>query len=160
MTLLIRYAYLREATLGYMLAGGQKFYTLEEPWTPDPDGPGGQRREGDKAESCIPDGIYQLAAHNGGKFQNVWALVNPAVGVYRHAQDIPAGQKWGRSEVLIHSGNSTADVMGCIAVGMRQGFEANKPWVYESQKALNLLRGILNAGETLTIRATTGTSQP
>lgn len=155
---LVRYAYLAEATLGWLTAGDLRLATLEEPWIADPDGPGGQRREGQLVESCIPDGNYDVLPHDGAKFQNVWVLVNPRLGVYRSPVDIPVRQPWGRSAVLIHSGNSTSDILGCIAVGTRYGFEANKPWVYESRKALDQLRAVLGRDEhDLTIRPVAGT---
>jgi hypothetical protein len=156
---LIRHAYMREATLGFLLVGDQRFATLEESWKADPDGPGGQRREGVLVESCVPDGIYSLEPHDGTKFRDVWVMVNPRLGVYRSPAGIPAGQKWGRSAVLIHSGNSTADIEGCCVVGKRHGIEQNKPWVYESRAALDQLRDLLVRGtvHTLTIRPTAGT---
>lgn len=158
---LIRHAYLAEATLGTLIAGELRLATLEENWHADPDGPGGQRREGALVEACVPDGTYDLLPHDGTKFKNVWCLVNPTLGVYRSPGDIPAGQKWGRSAVLIHSGNSTADIEGCCLVGRRHGFEANKPWIYESRAALDALRLALGTGQphSLHIRPTLGTSE-
>jgi hypothetical protein len=157
---LVRHAYMAEATLGHLIAGDLKVCTLEEAWLPDPDGPGGQRRNGKLVESCVPDGTYQLLPHDGAKFKDVWVMVNPDLGVYRQPGDIPAGQKWGRSAVLIHAGNSTADIEGCGLVGRRLGIESNKPWIYQSQDALIAVRAILGRDtHTLTIRPTTGTGE-
>lgn len=158
--LLIRHAYLPTATLGWMQAGSLKLATLEEPWRRDPDGPGGQRREGALDESCVEDGEYQLVPHDGARQRDVWALVNPSNGVYRQPGDIPAGQRWGRSAILIHAGNSTSDIEGCICVGKRHGWELGKPWIYESAVALQALRDVLKRDtHQLTIRATHGTAE-
>lgn len=154
---IVRHAYLPKlATLGMLTVGDLTIATLEEAWYVDPDGPGGQRREGNLVESCVPDGRYKLVPHDGAKQKNVWALVNTQLGVYVNAP--PTGQRWGRGAILIHAGNSTDNIEGCIAVGMRHGFEGGKPWVYESQKALDALRAVLGRKEhELLIRPTTGT---
>ncbi len=155
---IVRFAYLRDATLGYLSVDGLDLCTLEEPWSPDPDGPGGQRREGNLRESCVPDGRYELIPHDGPSKKDVWALRNVALGIYY--PEIPAGQKWGRNAILIHAGNSTDDILGCIAIGMRHGYQGQRPFVYESQQALNMLRAKLQRNRhELWIRATAGTSE-
>ena len=157
---LIRIAYLTTATLGWLHVGDLRLATLEEPWRPDPDGPGGQRREGVLSESCVEDGQYQLVPHDGTKQKDVWALVNPVKGVYRWPGDIPTAQHWGRFAVLIHAGNSTADIEGCICVGSRHDTVAGKPWVTESAKSLDALRAVLlRNSHFLTIRPTAGTAE-
>ena len=156
---LIRHAYLPEATLGWLIAGDLRIATLEEPWRRDPDGPGGQRRESTLLESCIPDGRYQIVPHDSPKHPSVYALVNQVLGVYRWPGDIPTGQQWGRSAILIHAGNSTDDILGCIAVGLRHTWLGAKPWLNESRTALHMLQDALgrDATHTLTIRPTVGT---
>lgn len=157
---LIRHAYLPQATLGLLrLNDSLSIATLEEPWRRDPDGAGGQRREGELHESCIPDGRYQIVPHDSQKHGSVYALVNPTLGVYRWPGDIPTAQKWGRSAILIHAGNSTDDILGCIAVGMHHGWSGQKPVTYQSRTALGLLQTLLVRDTThvMTIRPTTGT---
>jgi hypothetical protein len=158
---LVRHAYLRDCTLGRLYAGDLTLCTLEEPWIPDPDGPGGQRKEPGKRESCVPDGEYRLIPHRRPTGAEVWALVNPALGVYYRGTDIPAGQRWGRSFILIHTGNTTDDIEGCILVGLRHGRLDGKDAVLESRAALERLRGVLGTREThrLTIRPIAGTSE-
>lgn len=157
---LIRRAYLDSCTLGYLYAGHLVLATIEDAWRPDLDGPGGQRREPGKPESCPPDGTYRLANHSGTKWKHVWALVNPAFGVYRYANDIPGGQLYGRSDILIHSGVDENSSLGCIIVGRRHGIDGNRHRVYEGPAALDDLRTLLNATDdphTLLIRPFAGT---
>lgn len=157
---LIRHAYLENCTLGYLYAGPLTLATIGDRWAPDPDGPGGQRREPGKPESCPPDGTYRLANHSGTKWKNVWALVNPALGVYRYSADIPAGQLYGRSDILLHSGVDENSSLGCIIVGRRHGIDGNRHRVYEGPAALDDLRTLLNATDdthSLLIRPTSGT---
>jgi hypothetical protein len=158
---LVRHAYGTDATLGNLYVGHLKLATLEEPWSPDPHGPGGQRRELGKRESCIPDGVYALRSHTSTRYPDgVWAIVNPILGVYYQPSEIPEGQLWGRSAILIHSGNTTADIEGCVLVGMRHGYLNDMPAVLDSRTALTQLRGML-AREThsLQIRPIAGTQE-
>jgi hypothetical protein len=157
---LIRFAYLPNATLGWLKAGTLKLATLEEPWRRDPDGPGGQRREGDVIESCVEDGFYNLVPHDSARFPKVYALVGPTHGVYRWPGDIPPGQKYGRSAILIHAGNSTKDIMGCIAVGMEHTTHSGAPFVTNSRAAMDKLRDVLGLeSHTLVICPTVGTNE-
>lgn len=64
--------------------------TLEDPWKGNRIG-----------ESCIPPGTYKVSPHTGFKYKNVWIL-----------EKVP-----GRTEILIHSGNSITDTRGCILAG-------------------------------------------
>lgn len=158
---LIRHAYLPDVTLGRLLVGDIDFCTLEEGWRPDPDGPGGQRREGALVESCIPDGIYQLRPHITERYpEGVWHLVNPNLGVYAPGTR-PAGQKWGRDAVLIHNGNTTKDIEGCILVGSRHGQLNGMPAVLDSIPALKRLRELLGTkySHTIQIRPSAGTNE-
>jgi hypothetical protein len=151
---------MRDATLGWLIAGDLRIATLEEPWIPDPDGPGGQRREGALHESCVPDGTYQLLPFDGTRFKGVHALVNHSLGVYYSEADKPAGQKWGRSAILIHNANSTANILGCIAVGLRHGTEQGVPWVYNSVDAFTRLKALLGREKhELIIRPVSGTAE-
>lgn len=155
---LIRFAYTSRVTLGVLRVAGHQFATLEEPWIPDPDGPGGQRREPGHYESCVPDGTYTLLPHDGAKYQNVHCLVNPALGVYQ-AGHRPAGQRWGREAVLIHSGNTTEDIEGCILIGLaHDGLERIKAGT--SRIALDRLRAALGREQhQLVIRPINGTTE-
>lgn len=155
---LVRHIYSPVATLGYLFVDDVRLCTLEEPWRPDPDGVGGQRREGGLAESCVPDGLYQLCPHNGTLRKDVWKLHNPSLGVYGTSSP-PLGQKFGRSGILIHSGNTTEDILGCILVGLAHGEMNGRAAVLNSQAALAKLRSVVNRTDIhrLVIRPTAGT---
>lgn len=159
---LVRHAYLRDCTLGRLYVGDQVFATLEEPWSADPDGPGGQRRQEGLRESCVPDGQYALVPHNGAKWTNVWALVNPALGVFRQPGDIPLNAKYGRAAILLgHPGTTVRDIEGCILSGLTSGKFEGLDAVFETRKALERLRAEL--GNVLThllqIRPIAGTAE-
>lgn len=140
---LTRFAHLPDCTLGELVAGPLKLATIERPWIENPAGPGGMPRQ-----SCVQEGRYRLIQHTGGAFQRVWALINPDLGVWYQPGDMPRGQKWGRSAILIHAGNRVRDVVGCIAVGRMHAPWANgENSVRDSQLAINALRGVIGTGE-------------
>lgn len=150
---LVRHAYLPEYTLGWLQAPEFVLATIERPWLPNPDGPGGR-----VGESCVGDGRYQLRPHDSQRFPGTYALTNPALGVYY--QERPEGQSWGRTRILIHIGNRATDVIGCIAVGLEHGRLYGSRAVLSSRQAMDRLRELLGR-ETheLLIRPTSGTIQ-
>lgn len=156
-----RHAYLSNCTLGWLTGGGLKLATIEDAWRLDPDGPGGQRREGSLLESCVPDGLYELMPHNGTKWKDTWALVNPQLGVWHQDSHKPAGLKdWGRSAILLHSGISEKSSLGCIIVGLSHAITDNSHRILDSAAALNQLRDTLVSGRhQLQIRAIAGTAE-
>ncbi len=113
-----------------MVIGDTVFYTLEEPW-----------RGNLKSVSCIPKGTYKVTPHNwagakGFRFTKVY-----------HVNDVP-----NREGILIHTGNTTADIEGCILIGMSRGKIGRVPAVKQSRLAITALRDIIgNNSFTLTI---------
>lgn len=108
-----------KVTLGMLRVDGIEhppIYTLELPW-----------KDNRPNISCIPTGVYRGGPHNGARFKDVFAL-----------QDVP-----GRAAILIHAGNRTADIQGCILPGMAAGTMHNEPAVLESQAAMKGLRFFL-----------------
>lgn len=90
----IERTYLPKCTTGKGVAtlNGQTYHfnTIELPWK------GNERRV-----SCIPEGVYKAKSHNSPKFGKTFWLQNVE----------------GRSEILMHVGNFTSDLLGCIAPG-------------------------------------------
>jgi hypothetical protein len=128
-----------QRTLGTLTVGLITFATVERPWIPNQEGPGGMRRK-----SCVPLGEYTVIPHHSKNFPSTYALVNPLLGVWYQPHEIPAEQKWGRSAILIHCGNRVSDVIGCIAVGKEHGRLGNEPGVLRSALAMKELDRILN----------------
>lgn len=83
-------------------------HTVEQEWRPT--APGGEPNN-----SCVPAGRYKLIHHLRPNGRRCLALVNPGLGVYYRASERPNGV--GRFLILIHSGNTHHDVVGCIAPG-------------------------------------------
>lgn len=130
-----------ERTTGTLQAGGRVFATMERPWIPCPDGPGGARRQ-----SCVPAGTYRIDPWHSVNFPETYIITNPQLGVYRQPGDIPAGQAWGRSAILVHVANFVRNVIGCIGLGMEHGELAGEPAVLRSIMAMRELNRILNRG--------------
>lgn len=146
---LIRDDSLPTCTLGRIIVFGKTFYTIERPWVPEDNSPGGR-----KGVSCVPVGEYRLERHNGEAFQKVWALVNPSLGVYHLPQDVPAAQKFtARTACLMHPANWAHELRGCIAPGKTRTQDANRQWmVTRSRDAVNEIRTLI--GSALDIRLT------
>jgi len=130
-----------ERTTGILHVGERTFATIERPWIPHPDGPGGMRRK-----SCVPKGVYRVEPWNSVNFPQTYIITNPELGVYRQPGDIPKGQAWGRSAILIHVGNRVRNVIGCIAIGMEHGTLGGEPAVLRSVMAMRELNKLLNRG--------------
>lgn len=106
---LVRRDYGLEATRGELVAGGERFATLEDPWQGNAVG-----------RSCIPEGVYLLRPrryHRGG-YDTLEVC------------DVP-----GRSLILLHRGNTARDTEGCVLLGERHGTLAGAPAVLDSGDA-------------------------
>lgn len=130
-----------ERTTGNLHVGEHTFATIERPWIENPAGPGGMPRK-----SCIPPGVYRVDPWHSHNFPETYIVTNPDLGVYRQPFDIPKGQAWGRSAILIHAGNRVRNVIGCIAVGMEHGEIGGEPAVLRSVMAMRELNKLLNRG--------------
>lgn len=106
-----RFAYLSDCTRGVLHVGNNTFQTVERPWVKNPDGKGGL-----PFESCIPDGTYRVRAYTRPSGKKAFILSNADNGVFEQQEDMEGAT--GRYLILIHSGNTVADVVGCIAPGL------------------------------------------
>lgn len=131
-----RFAYLDDCTRGVMTIGHQNFQTIERPWIKNPESAGGE-----PFESCIPDGEYRLRAYTRPSGKKSFILSNPDLGVYEDQSEMPNAK--GRYLILIHPGNTVADVVGCISPGMSGADRA----VYESRKAMLKIIELLEGNE-------------
>ena len=114
-----RFAYLDDRTMGVLTYEGNQWWTVEKPWN-----------NNQPFESSIPEGRYKMGRHDSPKFgKNTW-----------HILEVP-----DRSYILIHAGNTSNDVVGCIALG--KSLRINADGVSSSRTALNEL---LAATEGLT----------
>lgn len=97
---------------GSLHIGDKTFHVLERPWL-----------DNRCNESCIPAGEYEvvfLPQSNTGKFQNIFEL-----------RAVP-----GRTEILIHPGNTVEHSQGCLLIGLQRGTLDGQPAVLDSQLAL------------------------
>jgi hypothetical protein len=136
-----RFAYLNDCTRGVLHVGNDSFQTIEQEWHKNPAGPGGL-----PFESCIPDGTYQLRHYMRPSGKKAFILSNSDCGVYE-ADSERVDSSWGRYAILIHPGNTTADVVGCIAPGLTGTDRA----VGSSRNAMLKLLELLN-GSTHELR--------
>lgn len=74
--------------------------------------------------SSIPNGLYYCEHFDGTRFREVWQVKNVK----------------GRSAILLHSGNISDDIEGCILVGTRYGTLGSKTAVLNSREALERLK--------------------
>ena len=128
MVILTRWAFFNDCTLGRLEFEGFKCWTVERPWL-------------DNAVnvSCVPDGVYTMERHDSPKFgPDVWEL-----------QNVPE-----RSYILIHAGNTSKDVTGCIALG--EGVRAGGDGVTSPRKALAEFEKLTNGIESLEIKIASG----
>lgn len=123
-------------TIGMLKVDGvdhSPIYTLENPW-----------KDNKPWVSSIPAGDYAVSRRLSRKFGNCFEVF---------AVD-------GRSDILIHAGNTERDTSGCILVGMKAGKlfnqkeEKHLPAVLASRDAMTYLHELLkhNDNFTLTIK--------
>lgn len=123
---LVRVSEYKEATLGILLLDNQPLWkTLELPW-----------RENQAMVSCIPPGEYSVVKH-----------LSPKFGRTLHVLNVP-----GRSEILIHPGNTTAHTRGCILPGLTFGTLEGSPAVWESKRAMERILDAARNSDSIIIK--------
>ncbi len=154
-----RYSYGEYETEGQLIVGGSVFATIEQPWTPNPNGAKG----GKPFESCIPDGMYRLSPFTRPNSAFVFIIFNPELGVFRLPENHEKGS--GRDLCLIHKANWVTDIQGCIAPGLTRNPMGNpktkqvEQAVGSSGNAMSALRKLLGYDQhILSITSETGAS--
>lgn len=129
-------------TQGFLSFGNNIIHTIEQEWRRDPN-----RRGGESNNSCVPDGEYRLIPHTRPNGDKVYALINETLRVFHVPADIPADG--GRFLILIHIGNWSSDVTGCIAPGLGKSISLKGPMVTNSRSALQMLRDFIKEDEAV-----------
>jgi hypothetical protein len=124
---------------GSLVFNGLSMHTIERPWIPTD--PGGK-----PFQSCVPAGRYWLRPHTRRNGDEVLALVNPGLGVYYLDSD---RQGVGRYLILIHVGNWSTDVVGCIAPGLGKSDSDKGPMVTSSRSAMTVLMDYIGGDAAL-----------
>lgn len=122
-------------TQGILSFGDVSLNTIERPWIATD--PGGKPNE-----SCVPAGRYRLIQHVRPNGDDVVALVNHGLGVYRYRED--RTNEVGRFLILIHKGNWSSDVVGCIAPGLTRQSSSRGPMVGSSKAAMKQIMDYLD----------------
>ncbi len=121
MITLERFAYSPHGTFGRLIVPNKfQCFTVERPWL-----------DNRTAESCIPEGRYPLRLRTSpivertskGEFLQGWEVV-----------DVP-----GRTLIMLHAGNTMADLQGCIAPGDSLGWVEGRWAVMRSRETFKLL---------------------
>jgi hypothetical protein len=94
------------ATIGDLIDGGFAVVTLENPW------------RGNGPDSSIPAGYYRCIRVQSPKFGNTFEIAN-----------VPR-----RTHILFHAGNTEADTLGCVLLGLRDN---RRDMIFESRIAFN-----------------------
>ena len=99
--------------------------TLELPWL-----------NNQRNVSCVPAGVYNVIPHTSKKFGKCFWLQNVA----------------NRSGILIHSGNTIADIQGCILVGRNLlKFKINNDYFLQHSRA-TMTDLLANVKESFTLK--------
>ena len=129
-------------TEGFISFPGHMLASIEQEWRPDPDRPGGESNN-----SCVPDGIYHLRPHTRPNGDEVVALINEDLGVYYLEEDMPP--EGGRFLILMHIGNWSTDIVGCIAPGTGKAESDKGPMVTSSRAAMNEVMDYLDGDDAV-----------
>ena len=126
--ILTRFLYANDRTIGRIEHNGKAWWTVERPW-----------KDNEPFISCIPEGDYPMVRVDSPRFgPDTWEIA-----------EVP-----GREHILIHLGNWSSDVQGCIAIGT--SLFANLEGVGSSSKAIKEFYAHTRETDQLMIRITSG----
>ena len=128
-----------KATMGKCIVEGHTIYTLEPAL--------GGKVPGEP----VPAGDYRLVPHDSAKYGRIWAMVNPALGVWHQQADAPADKRDAArfACLFMHAGNFDQDSLGCVIGGLATRWDVDKtsgelePGVFNSRAAVALLKQVL-----------------
>jgi len=103
----------------------ERIFTLEEPW-----------KNNAKNISCIPKGSYHCIPHG---WETHTALHQKECWEITHVPN--------RTGILIHTGNSTMDIEGCLLVGLQRDEKNGVPLIMHSRDAMAILRDLIGPNE-------------
>ena len=129
-----RFCYSPNGVFGRLIVGDLHLWTVEQIW-----------RNNEPRRSCIPEGDYILEPHESSRYPDTWALVGDTVSHW-------PGEGKLRSACVFHAGNTSKDVLGCIAPGL--GLNENAWGVVSSRRAMDALRKELYATQARTLKIT------
>jgi hypothetical protein len=110
-----------ECTIGSMYVDGKfQCFTLELPW-----------KENQRKISCIPEGTYKVVHRTSPKYKE-----------HLHVTGVP-----NRDLILIHTGNSAKDILGCILVGTAKA----KDFIGHSRVAMQALMNKMKGKTDITL---------
>lgn len=116
--------------LGGLSFGAWQCYTLELPW-----------RKNEPEISAIPEGVYQCGLRPSAKFGGHTG------GLVYHVMPVQ-----GRTDILIHAGNTARDTKGCILIGESWCDENGVTFLGNSRRAMIALHAFTQGRPfTLTI---------
>lgn len=124
--ILDRFAYTPMGTFGRLRYGKHEWFTVERPWLSNR-----------SSISCIPHGCYTLRKYDSP---------TPGRGEVWQFNKVP-----GRTFIQIHKGNTSDDVVGCIAIGKTLGVVNGKWAVTDSRTAFNEMMQLTKDNEEMSI---------
>lgn len=121
---LTMFAHTQYGAFSTLQCGESSMVILENPW-----------KDNEVNVSCIPAGIYEVVRIKDGPREGQWWVTNVE----------------GRTEILIHPGNTDDDTQGCLLPGMELGSVKGKWAVLNSGEALARLNAWCEGVDTFTL---------
>ena len=105
-----------EKRVGVMVVGSKALFTIEKPFIPNSEAPGGVGG-GKPNVSAVPLGEYAMVQRKSPSKGLQWHFYNPALHVFLDWADMQ--YPWQRFSTMFHIGNYSRSVEGCCGLGVR-----------------------------------------